>query len=167
MHPSLLETDQVDDFIVLRARVLTSTVRRRVVKDVLDAEGLALLEWQLLFSIARFGTCHVAYVTRHTSIDPAHGSRAATALEKRGLIHRTPDPRNLRRKLVSLTPQGEETVSRIWPKVRTITEEMTNRLTRPEFEELKRLLDLVNGAPLHVPAVQDVAGADARAADML
>jgi len=148
LHGALIPPEEIDDFVIIRARKFTSSVRRTVTRDVLQDEELSVLEWQLLFSIARFGSCHVAYVTRHTSIDPAHGSRAATALEKMGLISRCEDPANKRRKLMSLTPGGIETVKRIWPRARQVTTNFTNRLSAEDFAELKRLLDLLNGAPL-------------------
>lgn len=145
MHGPLIHADDVDDFIILRARAFTSHTRRTLVQDVLCDEDLSLLEWQLLFSIARFGSCHVGHITNHTSIDPAHGSRAATTLEKKGMILRVEDSANRRRKLVSLTPEGRTTFERIWPKARKVTSDRTDLLTRAEMQDLKRLLDIVNG----------------------
>ncbi len=152
LHGALIPPEQVDDFIILRARKFTSSIRRSLVQDVLREESLPVLEWQLLFSVARFGSCHVAFVTRHTSIDPAHGSRAASALEKKSLISRSEDAGNKRRKLMSLTPLGVETVERIWPKARQITSNVTNRLKSKDFAELKRILDVLNdnNGPLDV-----------------
>ena len=75
MHGPLVPTDQIDDFIVLRARAFTSETRRILTQDVLQDEDISVLEWRLLFSIARFGSCHLAHITSRTSIDPAHGSR--------------------------------------------------------------------------------------------
>ncbi len=144
MHAPLLTPEDVDDFVILRARAFTSATRRKLTRDVLQAENLPILEWQLLFSIARFGSCHVAYITQRTSIDPAHGSRAAAALEKKGLITRCEDPENKRRKRMSLTPEGVETFQRIWPKARHITTTLTNRLAPHELQEFKRLLDILN-----------------------
>ncbi len=143
MHEALIPAKQIDDFIILRARAFTSAVRRTLTGEVLKNENLPVLEWQLLFSIARFGSCYLAYVTRHTSIDPAHGSRAAAALEKKGLIERVEDSENKRRKLMSLTPKGIETFERVWPKARDNVAERTGRLSAKETEELKRLLDLL------------------------
>ena len=84
-----------------------------VTNDVLKNENLQILEWQLMFSVARFGSCHLAFITRSTSIDPAHGSRAASTLEAKGLVSRREDPGNKRRKLISLTPKGVEVFERI------------------------------------------------------
>jgi DNA-binding MarR family transcriptional regulator len=151
----LIPPQQIDDFVTLRVRKFTSSIRRSLTREVLQDENLALLEWQLLFSIARFGSCHTAFVTKHTSIDPAHGSRAAAALEKKGLIARCEDPDNKRRKLMSLTPLGVETFERIWPKAREMTAQKTNRLSAQELTELKRLLDVLNGAPFDIAGSED------------
>ena len=121
-------------------------MRRVVTRDVLQDEDLPILEWQLLFSVARFGSCHLAYITRRTSIDPAHGSRAAAVLERKGLITRREDPENKRRKLISLTPSGIECFERIWPQARQTLKSVTDQLNPRDFEELKRLLDLLNAA---------------------
>lgn len=147
MHAPLLTPEDVDDFVILRARAFTSATRRQLTRGVLQAENLPILEWQLLFSVARFGSCHVAFITQRTSIDPAHGSRAATALEKKGLITRCEDPENKRRKLLSLTLKGVETFERIWPQARQVTASMTSRLKPQEFQEFKRLLDIINATP--------------------
>ncbi|WP_216859282.1 MarR family winged helix-turn-helix transcriptional regulator [Sulfitobacter aestuariivivens] len=146
----MIPIEDVDDFIILRARAFTSKIRRAVMRDVLQDEDLALLEWQLLFSIARFGTCHLAYITQHTSLDPAHGSRAATALEKAGLIERHDDPDNRRRKLISLTPQGITTVERVWPRAQRLIRSVTDTLDATDFNELKRLFDLLNAAATRI-----------------
>ncbi|MDU8926180.1 MarR family transcriptional regulator [Alisedimentitalea sp. MJ-SS2] len=144
MHDALIPEDDVDDFIIVRATGFTSKVQRIVARDVLRGENLPVLEWRLLFSVARFGSCHLAFITRRTSIDPAHGSRAATALEKKGYIERRDDPANRRRKVISLTPSGVELFERIWPRAQQAIKQITDQLTRKDFHDLKRLLDLVN-----------------------
>jgi len=146
LHDALIPQSQIDDFLILRARGFTSRVRRMVTIDVLQNEDLQILEWQLLFSVARFGSCHLAFITRSTSIDPAHGSRAASTLETKGLITRREDPENRRRKLISMTPKGVEAFERIWPSARMAVKNITDQLDPVDFAELKRLMDLLNKA---------------------
>lgn len=144
MHQALIPPELVDDFIIVRATAFTSKVQRAMARDVLRNENLPVLEWRLLFSVARFGSCHLAYITQRTSIDPAHGSRAATALEKKGLITRRDDPNDRRRKLISLTPSGVALFNRVWPRAQQNIKMVTDQLDPQDFAELKRLLDLVN-----------------------
>jgi len=155
LHDALVPSEQVDDFIILRAIAFTSRVQRIVSRDVLQGEDLTVLEWRLLFSIARFGSCHLAHITRLTSIDPAHGSRAATALEKKGYIERRDDPDNRRRKLISLTSPGMEVFDRIWPRARQAIKNITDHLSRDELEEVKRLMDLLNAVAGPLADAQD------------
>ena len=146
MHKPLLSAQEVDDFIILRIRTFARKVQRVVVRDALKDEGLALLEWQLLFSVARFGSCHLAHITRRTSIDPAHGSRAVAALEKKGLISRHEDPENRRRKVISLTEDGKEVFNRIWPRARAVMRNVTDQMSQSDFATLKQLLEFINHA---------------------
>lgn len=140
----LLSKQEVDDFIIARAATFVSKVQRSMVRDVLREEGLPVLEWRLLYSIARIGSCHLAHITQNTSIDPAHGSRAASALERKGMITRRDDPENRRRKLLALTPDGVALFRRIWPKAQSNIARLTNRLDPQDFEDLKRILGVAN-----------------------
>ena len=150
MHDALIPNNDVDNFIILRARAFTSRVRRAMIRDVLQPENLHLIEWQLIFSVARFGTCHLAHITHHTSLDPAHGSRAATSLEKKALIERHDDPDNRRRKLISLTPDGAALVARLWPRAQGLVKTVTQNMKNDDLAEVKRLLDLLNDAAKHL-----------------
>jgi DNA-binding MarR family transcriptional regulator len=138
--------DDVEDFVVLQARAFGQKVQNAVLRDALAHEDLPVLEWQLLFSVARFGSCHLAHITSRTSIDPAHGSRAAAALETKGLIERRSDPDNRRRKLISLTPEGVRTFDRIWPQAKRIVQSVTDQFSEDEFRVFKCLLAKANMA---------------------
>ena len=144
LHGSLIPSEKIDDFVILRAVKFTSKIRRAVVRDVLKNEELQVLEWQLLFSVARFGSCQLADITRQTSIDPAHGSRAVSSLEAKGLISRCENPDDKRSKLISLTDDGVAVFERIWPRAQRVSRTVTDQLSADDFKELKRLLDLLN-----------------------
>jgi len=154
LHKALLPAGDVDDFVIVRATAFVNKVQRAMARDVLRDEDLPVLEWRILFSIARFGSCYLAYITRQTSIDPAHGSRAAAALERKGLISRSDDPANKRRKLMSLTPKGVALFERVWPKAQRLIKSVTSQLDARDFEDFKRLMDAMNTAagPLLVAA---------------
>ncbi len=144
MHPALIPADEIDDFVIIRVRAFARKVQRAILRDILADEDLPLLEWQLLFSVARFGSCHLAHVSAKTSIDPAHGSRAAAALEMRGLIERQEDPQNRRCKLISLTSDGRAVFDRIWPRAKAQMKSVTDQLDASDFKDFKRLLGLVD-----------------------
>lgn len=146
MHDPFISASDVDDFFVLRTRSFAAKFQRAMMRDVLGERDIPLIEWQLLFSIARFGTCHLAHVTQNTSMDPAHGSRAASSLEAKGLIVRQDDPSNRRRKLISLTPAGVALFQEIWPEAKQMCDKVASALSAADLKELKRLLVLLDEA---------------------
>ncbi|NRB02172.1 MAG: winged helix-turn-helix transcriptional regulator [Rhodobacteraceae bacterium] len=146
MHEALIPSDDVDDFFVIKLRAIASAFQRTMLRNVLNERGLPLIEWQLMFSIARFGTTHLAYITQHTSIDAAHGSRAAGSLEKKGLIERHDDPENRRRKLISLTESGKSEVLAIWPRAQSMVSNVMGDFTTADASEIKRLLVQLHAA---------------------
>ena len=137
MHGALIQPEQIDDFVIIRTRRITSSVRRALTRGDHLGEKLAVLEWQLLFSIARFGSCHVAFVTKHISIDPVHRSKATETLKKMGLISRCEHPDNKRRTMPRFMPRGIKRVERIWYMAKQVTANFTDRLSAEEFEELR------------------------------
>ena len=83
-------------------------------------------------------------------MDPAHASRAATALEIKGLITRYADPEDNRRKLLRMTPDGRALFDRLWPQARGLVGAITEPLSPDDLAAFKALLDRVNeiAAPL-------------------
>ncbi|MEM9605362.1 MAG: MarR family winged helix-turn-helix transcriptional regulator [Pseudomonadota bacterium] len=143
-NPPLLSPDEVDDFIIVRAVAFANKIQRMMLRSVLRQEDMPLLEWRILYSLARFGDCHLGQITQNNSMDPAHGSRAASALEAKGLIARRDDPTSRRRRLMSLTDAGQATFYRIWPRARDLVAAVTDGFDPDEFEQLKHLLDKAN-----------------------
>lgn len=144
MYAPLLSDMEIDDFVITRAVAFANKIQRVMLRDILHQHDMPLLEWRILFSIARFGDCHLAYIIDRTSLDPAHGSRAAAALQKRGLIRRTQDPSDGRRKVLSMTPAGRAKFDEIWPQAQALIKRVTDRMDTDDFDQFKRLLDQVN-----------------------
>jgi DNA-binding MarR family transcriptional regulator len=74
------------------------------------------------------------------AFDPATSGAVITRLENKGLLRRDADPHDKRRKLLSLTPAGEQMVA----VMKTAVEQVQSRITAPlsgaEAQELTRLL---------------------------
>ncbi|MEM7378539.1 MAG: MarR family winged helix-turn-helix transcriptional regulator [Pseudomonadota bacterium] len=143
-NPPLLSPEEADDFIIVRAVAFANKIQRMMLRSVLRQEDMPLLEWRILYSLARFGDCHLGHITQNNSMDPAHGSRAASALEDKGLIARRQDPNSRRRRLISLTPAGRAVFNRIWPRANAMVTSVTEQFDAGELAELKRLLDKAN-----------------------
>jgi DNA-binding MarR family transcriptional regulator len=68
-------------------------------------------------------------------------SRAVTALEKKNLIRRRPNPTDSRSALLRITPAGRRTYQSILPMLQARQQAMLSPLTEPERRSLRALLD--------------------------
>jgi len=89
--------------------------------------GLALSEAQALWLLELRGTLATKNLARALDIDPANASTLITKLERRGLVAREPGDEDRRRRLVSLTAEGQKTRRQL---ARCVAQR------RPSFREL-------------------------------
>lgn len=99
---------------------------------------------ELLLSIlAKRGTATQVQLARILGVEPPTIAKMVGRLEAAGFAERTPDPRDARAKLVSLTDQGRDAaaqVGAVWAGLSALT---AAGLTPDEAAELTRLLTVV------------------------
>lgn len=103
---------------------LTNLVSRPFFGQVAKQHELTLNEWRTLFVLANHPGISPAEISGHTGLQQMNISRAVASLRKSGRITEAPDPRDLRRTLVSLTKDGVNTYQAIAQAAR----EHNNRL---------------------------------------
>jgi DNA-binding MarR family transcriptional regulator len=72
-------------------------------------------------------------------VDAPYATLIVDTLEEHGLVERRPDPADRRRKLVSLTPEGKETVARV-SRIQREPPPGFGNLTPAELETLETLI---------------------------
>lgn len=141
MSNGFLPDDEADDFLNIRVVRLATKLQRLMLRRVVRDAGLPVLEWRVLFALARRGDDHLRSITDKGVLDPAHTSRAAAQLEAKGLITRRDDPKDQRRRVLSLTPEGVTKVRAIWAEAKCLSQDLKHGFTDAEFSMLKSLLD--------------------------
>ncbi|AEK37309.1 MarR DNA-binding transcription regulator [Corynebacterium variabile DSM 44702] len=76
-------------------------------------DGVDRRTYSVLSGLARLGPQTSAQLAEEVGIDRSGASRYADRLEKVGLLERSPDPRDRRATLLSLTPAGKETAAQV------------------------------------------------------
>lgn len=126
-------------------RLLTHATGRvqRLAQRHLDAEGVKLAQWALLFGLSLRSPATQAELAAFTDRTEAAASLTLGEMEEAGLVRRESNPENRRQTLVSMTPAGRalfEKTKGMWPAVNKLA---FKGLTREEAEGLIRLLGRV------------------------
>lgn len=124
--------------------------------EALHEEGLSVQEWRALLNLARFGDCHLRELARLASLDAAHTSRAATELERKGLIRRSDDESDGRRKRLCATRVGHEVVDRVWTKALRLDARVQSRLGKTRYNAVKEALVILLEMSAEEEATEEV-----------
>ena len=97
-------------------------------------------QFAALARLAEVGDTSQNQLGQLVAMDAATIKGVIDRLKARDLVALSRDDGDKRRLIVSMTPQGRETVARLLPLARTITQETTAPLGAREVETLMRLL---------------------------
>lgn len=138
MEPSLLyAVKQVE--LAIRARL----------DELLRPHGLTTSTYTALTVLQRRDGLSTAELARTSFVTPQAMADIVTALESRGLIHRTPDPDHGRRRRASLTPAGHAQLAHLTDEVTALEERMLKNLTTQERVALRHALNACRSALSH------------------
>ena len=105
------------------------------------AEQLSLGEVALLARLAEDGPASHRELGGRLRKDPADMVRLLDAAEGGGLVTRAPDPADRRRRVVSLTPDGEAALRAAMEVARAVEDELLAPLSAAERRTLHALLE--------------------------
>ena len=120
--------------------------------DLLRPSGITALQYTALTVLARRDGLTSAELARNAFVTPQSMGDMVTALERRALVVRHRDPRHARRLLISLTPAGQELLTRVEPQVRALEEQMLGGLGDGERAALRDYLNRCRSALADGPA---------------
>jgi len=102
---------------------------------------ISLNEFRLLMTIGALGRSASHELAQLTGVNVMSVSRAVATLERHGRIAVTPDPRNRRRKWLTLTPEGERLYAIMRPQSEKVAAYLFSGLTEAETAQLNKLVD--------------------------
>jgi MarR family transcriptional regulator, lower aerobic nicotinate degradation pathway regulator len=102
--------------------------------------GLRGYHFRLLAALDDSGPASQADLGRQTGIDRSDVTAAVSDLEAQGLVRRSVDPDNRRRKIVSLTPAGTRRLTALDRVITDVQDEFLAPLTPAERRQLLRLI---------------------------
>ncbi|OMI41175.1 MarR family winged helix-turn-helix transcriptional regulator [Streptomyces sparsogenes] len=127
-------------FLVLSHRV------RRVVDDRMTERGPSLARTKLLRVLAEQGRLRQSALAQRLDLAARTVTETVDALERDGLVARTPDPADRRAKLVSLTDEGSAALDAAHGTGEQVLREIFGALGPEQRETLAGLLGLIDRA---------------------
>lgn len=136
----------LDDFLPYRLSVAANAVSQVIASAYEERLELTRHEWRVVAVLAEDGELTQQGVVGRTQMDKVTVSRAAKALEKRGLLNRAPSEEDARSLILALTEEGRSLHGQLAPAALQLEKRLLAGLSGDEVEELKRLLGRVEAA---------------------
>jgi DNA-binding MarR family transcriptional regulator/GNAT superfamily N-acetyltransferase len=105
----------------------------------------SLTEARILFEIAHRDDLTASDLSRELGLDPGYLSRILARLEQQGLIDKVRSETDARRRLLSLTPEGEDAFSLLDGRSREEVAEMLGELSEGDQRRLLEAMQTIEG----------------------
>ncbi|MDF8333706.1 MarR family winged helix-turn-helix transcriptional regulator [Novosphingobium cyanobacteriorum] len=138
------------DYPTFRIGLLAKVMDRLTIRDLMDTDGLTYAEWRVLVRLAAVedgGT--PGRVAELAWADLAEVSRAIGSLERKGLVERHKNPKDLRTSILHLTARGRAQHEATLARRNAFHENLLAGLNTAERAQLDELLSRI-GAQLHI-----------------
>ncbi len=101
---------------------------------------ISLNEFRLLMTIGALGRTASHELAEMTGVNVMSVSRAVATLERHGRIEVVPDPKNRRRKWLSLTEEGRRLYDIMRPQTEKVADYLFSDLSEAEITQLAKIL---------------------------
>ena len=108
--PSAVETRTVSPALASSLRVAIARVNRRLRAERLHGAHVSLGQIGVIARLSCDGDQTIGWLAESEGVKPPSMTRTIASLEELGLVRRRPHPTDGRQVLVTLTPEGKETL---------------------------------------------------------
>ncbi|MBO1768181.1 MarR family transcriptional regulator [Allobranchiibius sp. GilTou38] len=119
---------------------------RAALDDLARPEGLTALQYTALTVLERHPDLTAAHLARLSFVTAQSTADMVGTLLDRDLIERHRDPRDRRRLVIALTPEGGRVLDRMRPQVTALEERMLARASTAQSAALRQTLELCRRA---------------------
>ena len=128
------------DYPTFRLVLVAKAIDRLTLRWLAEHSGLTASEWRVLSRLAPRASATVGQIAEMAWVDRAEVSRAAYALEQRGLTSRRPNPRDRRSPMLFCTDAGRAEYERLIGPRAAFHRSLANDLDGAEEAALDALL---------------------------
>jgi DNA-binding MarR family transcriptional regulator len=131
---------ELDRFLPYRLSILANTVSSGVARIYAKRFQMTIPEWRVMAVLGCYGPQSANAVCGRTAMDKVRVSRAVARLMRAGRLRRAVDPRDRRRRVLTLTARGVAVHDRIVPLARAAEARLLAPLSPAERRQIDRLV---------------------------
>jgi DNA-binding MarR family transcriptional regulator len=124
---------------------------RAQLDEVLRPASVTVLQYTALTVLERRSGLSTAELARNAFVTDQSAADMVGVLEGRGLVERTADPADRRRRVLRLTEEGRALLVRLRDQVAAVEERMLSPLAAGEAEDLRRFVVACRAALASTP----------------
>jgi DNA-binding MarR family transcriptional regulator len=135
-----------------RATYLVKQLERAVrtcIDAIVEPLGLTAVQYTALSVLSRHPGTSSAQLARRSFVSPQAANEMVAALERRGLIRRSPGPEGGRALWIHLTAAGQRTLARCETQVDALEAKLFDGVTRREQARFREMLRTCRDAVRH------------------
>ncbi|WP_183334553.1 MarR family winged helix-turn-helix transcriptional regulator [Halomonas campaniensis] len=130
----------LNQFLPYRLNRLADQISQSLAELYAERYQLNVAQWRVLAWLSHCDDLTAKKVCAYTNMDKARVSRAIQALEERGLISRTPSPRDQRQHDLHLTAAGQALLAELVPEAQAWEAELVATLSAGEYRDLLNVM---------------------------
>lgn len=138
---TVVEPLRLSTFLPYRLSVMAAVASEGLARIYERRFGLGVPEWRVLATVAEFESITAKAIGLHAHMGKVKVSRAAAALETRGLISRIPNKEDLREAFLVLAPAGRQVFEEIRSPALAYVARLTEGFTKEELALLDGFID--------------------------
>jgi DNA-binding MarR family transcriptional regulator len=130
----------LNQFLPYRLNRLADQISQALAELYAERYQLNVAQWRVLAWLSHCDELTAKKICAYTNMDKARVSRAIQALEERGLITRTPSPRDQRLHDLHLTEAGQALLAELVPEAQAWEAELVATLSAGEYRDLLNVM---------------------------
>jgi DNA-binding MarR family transcriptional regulator len=130
----------LNQFLPYRLNRLADQISQALAELYAERYQLNVAQWRVLAWLSHCDDLTAKKICAYTNMDKARVSRAIQALEERGLISRTPSPRDQRLHDLHLTEAGQALLAELVPEAQAWEAELVATLSAGEYRDLLNVM---------------------------
>lgn len=160
MHP-LRQPRRLGDLINFRLQRCFAISGAPVIRLLEGRYGITRREWRLLATLAELGPLSPSELAEMAQLDRARTSRAIGVLTEKGLLRRQIHAADGRRAQLTLTDEGRQLHSKVFPEVAAINSQLLDALDEATLQTLAQAIETLTARAqqLNLDLVRDVKAA--------